>query len=121
MAGEDIAAIQRLSSFFKKSGIQKLVFKIDQESSINVMVDDALRRIAKSGVFESYESVPECAAVCASPSNGRAERAVQTIEDQLRTLKFAIESRTDSRVRSSSFAMAGRAFGQPFEQLQGPW
>ena len=64
------------------------------------MVDDALRRSGKSGIFESYESVPEYSAVGASPSNGRAERAVQTIEDQLRTLKSAIESRTHSRIPS---------------------
>ena len=49
--GEDIAAIQRPSSFFKESGIQKLVYKTDQESSIKVMVDDALRRIQTSMIF----------------------------------------------------------------------
>ena len=59
------------------------------------MVDDALRRTGKSGVLESYESVPEYSAVGASPSNGRAERAVQTIEDQLRTLKSGIASKTN--------------------------
>ena len=47
------------------------------------MVDEALRRTGKSGVFAAYESVPEYSAVGASPSNGRVERAVQTIEDQL--------------------------------------
>ena len=76
------------------------MYKTDQESSIKVLVDNALRRTGKSGVFESYDSVPEYSAVGASPSNGRAERAVQTIEDQLRTLKSAIESRTNSRIPS---------------------
>ena len=64
------------------------------------MIDDALRRTGKSCVFESCESVPECSAVGASPSNGRAERAVQAIEDQLRTVKSAIGSRIDSRIPS---------------------
>ena len=67
---------------------------------MKVMVDDALRRTGTSGVFESYESMPEYSAVGASPSNGRAERAAQTFEDQLQTLKSAIESRTNSRIPS---------------------
>ena len=45
--GEDIAAIQRLSSFFKESGIHKLGYKNDQESSIKVMVDDGLHKTGK--------------------------------------------------------------------------
>ena len=60
------------------------------------MVGDALGRTGKSGVSEYYESVPAYSGVGALPSNGRAERAVQMIEDQLRILKSAIESRTDS-------------------------
>ena len=121
--GEDTAAIQRLSSFFKESGIQKLVYKTDQESSIKVMVDDALHRTGKSGVFESYESVPEYSAVGASPSNGRAERAVQTIEDQLRTLKSAIGSRTNPRIPSDHPVMRWLVehSASPIESLQGPW
>ena len=64
------------------------------------MVDDALRRTGESSVFEDYESAPEYGAVGASPSNDTAERAVQTIEDQLRALKYPIESRIDTRVPS---------------------
>ena len=52
---DDTAAIQRRSSFFKESGIWKPVHKTDQESSIKVMVDDALRKPGRSGVFEAYE------------------------------------------------------------------
>ena len=57
---------------------------------------DALLRTGKSRVFEAYESIPEYSAVGASPSNGKAEHAVQTIQDQLRTPKSAIESRIDT-------------------------
>ena len=86
------------------------------------MVDDALRRTGKPGVFEAYESVPECSAIGCDTIQRRAEHPVQTIEDQLRTLKSALESRNDtSPVRSSSHSMAGRTFGPPFESLQGPW
>ena len=49
--GEDIADIQRLSSFFKESGIQKLVYNTGQESSDQIMVDDLFRRTGTSGIF----------------------------------------------------------------------
>ena len=64
------------------------------------MIDKVLRRTGKSGVVEAYEPVPEYSAVGASPSNDRAKSAVQTIQDQLRTLKSALESRIDTRVPS---------------------
>ena len=96
--GEDAAVISRLATFFKETGIWKLVYKTDQESSIKVLVDAALRQTGRSGVFEAYESVPEYSAVGSSQSNGRAERAVQTVVDQIRTLKSALESRLDKRL-----------------------
>ena len=99
--GHDEPAIRRLSTFLKETGVSKLVYKTDQESSIKVMIEAALQRTGKSGTFESYEAVPEYSAVGASASNGRAERAVQTIEDQLRTLKSALEARIDTRVPST--------------------
>ena len=96
--GDDDASINRLSAFFKETGTWRLVYKTDQESSIKVMVDEALRRTGRSGVFESYQAVPEYSAVGSSQSNGRAERAVQALEDQLRTLKSALESRMNCRL-----------------------
>ena len=63
-------------------------------------MDEAPRRTGKSGTFESYGAVAEYSGVGASASNGRAERAVQTVEDQLRTLKSALEVRIDTRVPS---------------------
>ena len=96
--GDDEPAINRRAAFFKEAGIWKLVYRTDQESSIKVMVDEALRRTGRSGIFESYESVPEYSAVGSSQSNGRAERAVQTVEDQLRTLKLALEARLNRRL-----------------------
>ena len=65
------------------------------------MIEAALQKTGKSGTFESYEAVPEYSAAGASASNGRAERAVQTIGNQLRTLKSALEARIDTRVPST--------------------
>ena len=61
-------------------------------------VEDALRRVGKSGVFEAFESVPEYSAVGESASNGKAERAIQSFEDLLRTLKSALEARIKGKL-----------------------
>ena len=98
----DDAATRRLANFLKESGVSRLVYKSDQESSLKLMVENALARIGKSGTFEAYEAVPEYSAVGSSASNGRAERAVQTVEDQIRTLKSAIESRMKTRLPSDT-------------------
>ena len=44
--------------------------------------------------------VPETSAVGESQSNGRAERAVQAVEDQIRTMKGALEHRIAARIPS---------------------
>ena len=61
-------------------------------------VEDALRRVGKSGVFEAFESVPEYSAVGESASNGKAERAIQAFEDLLRTLESALEARIKGKL-----------------------
>ena len=101
--GNNEASIRRLSTFFRETGLHNLVYKTDQQSSIKLVVDEALRRTGKSGTFESYEAVPENSAVGDSASNGRAERAVQTIEDQLRTLKSALEARIETKTNGNGF------------------
>ena len=83
---------QQALDMFKEAGISNMVYKTDQSSPIRVMVDEALRTTGKSGIFGSYEAVPEYSAIGESASNGRAERTVQSIEDQLRALKLALES-----------------------------
>ena len=78
---------QRLSVLIKESGYQHFVHKSEQESSIITMFEDALELVGKTG--EScdpddrlvIQAVPEHSAVGASPSNGRAKRAVQAFED----------------------------------------
>ena len=90
--GADDEAVSRLAQFLKAAGIPKLVYKSDQESSIRAAIEEALRRIGRTGESEAVEAVPESSAVGESASNGRAERTVQAFEDLLRTLKSALET-----------------------------
>lgn len=99
--GPDDEVVSRLTAFFREMGHAKIVYKTDQESSLKNMVEEALRRAGRSGTFEAFEAVPETSAVGESASNGRAERTVQEIEDMLRTLKIALETRLATRVPTS--------------------
>ena len=113
--GTDGYAISRMTEFIRQSGLTKFVFKTDQESSIKAlmeetiqkdadiktMMDEAIRRSGRQGDHIPLTAVPENSAVGASASNGRAERTVQTVEDQLRVLKAAFESRIGAKVPGS--------------------
>ena len=90
---DDPEAVGRLATFLKEAGIPRLVYKTDQESSLKSAIEEALRRVGKSGTYEAFEAIPEYSAVGESASNGKAERAVQAVEDLLRTLKSALEAR----------------------------
>ena len=104
-----------MTEFIRQSGLTKFVFKTDQESSIKAlmeetiqkdadiktMMDEAIRRSGRQGDHIPLTAVPENSAVGASASNGRAERTVQTVEDQLRVLKAAFESRIGAQVPCS--------------------
>ena len=112
--GRDELAIDRLASFIKESGVARLVYKTDQEPAINVVADEAveqrllldmteeaLKRAGRSGtIFDPKieQAVAENSAVGESASNGKAERTVQIVEDLLRTLKSALESRINSKI-----------------------
>ena len=91
-------AVDRLAQFLKAAGIPKLVYKTDQESSLRATIEEALRRIGRSGQFEAFEAVPEASAVGESASNGKAERTIQSFEDLLRTLKSALETRIQQKL-----------------------
>ena len=69
-------------------------------SAPKATIEEALKRTGRSGEFEAFDAVAEYSAVGESASNGRAERAVQVVEDLLRTLKSALETRIKCRVPS---------------------
>ena len=98
MKGADDEVVGRLAQFLKSTGISKLVYKSDQEPSIRSALEEALRMIGRSGECEPVEAVPESSAVGESASNGRAERAIQSFEDLLRTMKSALETRIQKKI-----------------------
>ena len=64
------------------------------------MVDEAIHLTQGRG--EWVGAVPENSAVGESQTNGRAERAVQRVEDQLRTFLGELESRLGYQLKSNA-------------------
>ena len=94
--GHDEYTVHRLRSFLKSEGISKLVYKSDQEKSLRRLLGDVIAAAQQAG--DVLSAVPESSAIGESQSNGRAENAVQQFEDQIRTLKAALEARLSSKV-----------------------
>ena len=92
----------RLADFLKSSGIHGMVCKSDQEPALKATVEAALAKIARSGEEKEGDDfpqlVPEYSAVGESPSNGKAERAIQFVEDMMRTYLHALEGRSGKKV-----------------------
>ena len=72
-------------------GYKRYIIKTDQEPSIMELKDSIIR-------IRGEEAIPEESPVQDSRSNGFIERAVQTVQGQIRTLKSAVESRLDQEV-----------------------
>ena len=92
----DAFCLDRLETFLKDEGVSKITYRSDQEASIVALIETALRNSGKAG--EVTEAAPQFSAVGESASNGTSERAVQKFEDQLRTLKAALEARIGARL-----------------------
>ena len=93
---EDVFVLNRLEAFLKDEGVYKIAYRSDQEPSIVALIEAALRNNGKAGAIT--EAAPEHSAVGESASNGMAEKTVQMFEDQLRTLKAALEAHTGTRL-----------------------
>ena len=81
-----------------------LVYKSDQESALKAFADAALKQIGGTSKEDDDLvtcAVPEHSAVGESASSGKAERTIQQIEDQVRTLKSALETRLNARIGST--------------------
>ena len=89
--GPDAFATRRLAAFLRACGMRHFTFMSDQEGALRTMVDEAVRLTQGRG--EWVGAVPENSAVGESQSNGRAERAVQDVEDHIRTLLGELENR----------------------------
>ena len=82
----------------------KLVYKSDQEPAIKSYLDADLKQVGAASLEDDdlvMCAVPEHSAVGASASNGKAERSVQMLEDQVRTLKSAMETNLKIRLAIS--------------------
>ena len=103
--GPEDPAAGRLAEFLRASGVNKMVYKSDQEPALKATVEYALTKIGRTGDAKGGDDflqlVPEYSAVGESPSNGRAERAIQTIEDMVRTYLHALEGRIKTKVSTA--------------------
>ena len=75
---------------------------------MKAFVGDAIKQAGVSILVDDdavLEAVPECSAVGESASNGKAERAAQMLEDQVRNRKSALEARINARVNAEHPAM----------------
>ena len=97
--GSDEYATHRLANCVRCCGVVRMSYMCDQECSLNTAIVAALRKLKVDGEWAG--AVPEHSAVGESQSNGRAEVAVQTVEDQLRTLKHALEHHIGARIPST--------------------
>ena len=82
-----------------------MVYRSDQESLLKNFVKASVLRAGaineeKSDDDEVFIAIPEYSAVGGSASNGKAERAVQQVEDLLRTHTLALEARIQRGVPS---------------------
>ena len=90
-----------MAAFIRESGYKKIVYRSDQEASIRAIFEAAFKKADREGELfnpELDQMVPESSAVGESQSNGRAENAVQRLEDMLRTYKCALETNVGFRV-----------------------
>ena len=94
--GVDEKVVSRMASFIKDSGYRSIVYRSDQEPSIRAMFEEAFKAAGREGVSYNpnlQQMVPEASAVGESQFNGKAESAVQKVEDLLRTYKSALETK----------------------------
>ena len=92
--------VSRVIAFLKEVGIEKLdiIAKSDQEPAIVSLVDAIGRQKAILG----GRWVVECSPVGSHASNGVVERAIQSVEGQVRVLKSALEERWKVKVPAAS-------------------
>ena len=127
MKGPDPAVVKKVAQILKDCGLTHFTFKSDREASIRSMLADATKLAGLQGTLEENSGepdsddedadadsppkptktseqgdvvvgVPETSSPGESQSNGAAERAVQSVEEHLRTMKLALEPQIHSRI-----------------------
>ena len=72
----------------------------DQEGAVRTMMEEAIKLTKGRG--EWVGAIPEKSPVGESQSNGRAERSVQQLEDQIRTFLGELEDRIQTSLKPDS-------------------
>ena len=93
--GATPANVARLAKVIRDIGLTKFTYRSDQEKAVIALIEAAAISAQRSASPEDpvINVAPENSAVGESASNGLAERTVQAVEDQVRTLLLALESR----------------------------
>jgi len=96
---------RRLLAFLREIGADKgdLVVRCDQEPAIVAVFGELARHRAAAG---GGRTIPEHSPVADSQGNGVAERAVKSVEGQLRVLRSALETRIRAKVPSEHAVMS---------------
>ena len=90
--GYESGAADRMIKNMESWGVTgKLIVKADQEPAIQAIAKEIVGKRAG-------ETIPEASKKYDSPSNGIAERAVQSVEGQVRTMKLALERRVNCKI-----------------------
>ena len=89
--GVDDYAVQIVMKNLERLGHKRVIMKNDQEPAII-----ALRTAVKAR--STVEVIPEESPIYESASNGEIENTIRTVQDQIRTVKDALESRIGERI-----------------------
>ena len=76
-----------------------MVYLCDQESSVNAAIQASCKAPNGDATWEG--AIPKNSAVGERHRIGRAEQAVQVVEDQMKALKCALEDRIGARIPST--------------------
>ena len=96
---------KRLFAFLREVGADKgdLVVRCDQEPAIVAVLGELARHRAAGG---GGRTIPEHSPVGDSQGNGVAEKAIKSVQGQLRVLRSALEARIRAKVPSDHSVMS---------------
>ena len=118
--GSDPLTVARLCRFIMECGLVHFAYRSDREPAIVSLIQDACAMAGRNGVQvhavedeaaevdveRAHIAVPEHSHPGESQSNGRAERAIREVVDEIRTLKLSLERRVKGRLASNHPVMA---------------
>ena len=97
----DEFAVRESLKYVDFLGYQPLVVNTDQERALNAVIN----RVRQYRCADT-QTMTEHSPAGSSQSNGTTERRIQTIEGQIRALRSAFETRTVSKLPTSSCLLA---------------